>query len=367
MKTNLNSISSTISKIKKYLAIALCIVIALVATYLGGKQKLVGAPMIGLFISIIIVNLLPTIDKDFKAGTTFAGKKFLNLGIILAGATLNFKEILGYGAKALPLIIINIIIAFTVAYFIGKKLQLSLNTCTLVGGGTSICGGTAIATLATIIKAKETEIAYAMTAIFLFDIFAALAFPYLSSFLGFTANQFGFLAGAAINDTSSVAAAEATYSVLNNVDLNLAITVKLTRTTMLIVVAIIFTVITIRNQSKTQGSLGKEMTSSSSNSPKKMSIGQTVIKVFPWFIFIFLLMAIFNTLGAFDNIKGASNFFKKGYKFLNTTALAGVGFKIQFKDLLRKGIKPIILGGCTWLAVAITSLLFINLFASYIG
>lgn len=353
----MNSQQNTIN-VKKYLAIILCIAIAVVATYLGDLQKLMGAPMIGLFISIIIVNILPSIDKDFKAGTTFAGKKFLNLGIILAGATLNFKEILGYGAKALPLIIINIIISFAVAYLIGKKLSLSTNTCTLVGGGTSICGGTAIATLSSIIKAKETEIAYAMTAIFLFDIFAALAYPYLSNSLGLTPNQFGFLAGAAINDTSSVAASEATYNVLNNLDISLAITVKLTRTTMLIVLAVIFTVITVRNESKNNSLQGGQ---------SQASVFQTVIKVFPWFIFIFLLMAVFNTLGVFKNISGAASFFKKGYKFLITTALAGVGFKIQLKDLLTKGLKPIILGGCTWLAVAASSLLFIKLFASYIG
>lgn len=354
--------------VKKYMAIILCIAIAVIATYLGGKQKLVGAPMIGLFISIIIVNFLPSIDKDFKAGTTFAGKKFLNLGIILAGATLNFKEILGYGAKALPLIIINIIISFSVAYLIGKKLKLSTNTCTLVGGGTSICGGTAIATLSTIIKAKETEIAYAMTAIFLFDILAALAYPYLSNVLALTPNQFGFLAGTAINDTSSVAASEATYNVLNNLDQNLAITVKLTRTTMLIVLAIIFTIITVRNESKANNALGNGLAPSDSSTPiRKPSIFQTVIKVFPWFILIFLVMAILNTLGAFQNINGASSFFKDGYKFFITTALAGVGFKIHLKDLLTKGAKPIILGGCTWLAVAASSLLFITLFASFIG
>lgn len=362
MNTNLNTKPTTNFNLKKYFAIALCIGIAIVATYLGGMQKLIGTPMIGLFISMLIVNFMPSVDKDFKAGTTFAGKKFLSFGIILAGATLNFKEILGYGAKALPLIIFNIIIAFSVAYFVGRKLKVSQNTCTLVGGGTCICGGTAIATLASIIKAKETEIAYAMTAIFLFDIFAALVYPYVSGFLGLTANQFGFLAGTAINDTSSVAAAEATYNVLNNLDLNLAITVKLTRTTMLIVLAVIFTVMTVRKQAQAIDSLGEP-----SDAQKKISIGQTIIKVFPWFILIFLVMAILNTLGVFQNIGGASSFFKKGYKFLIAAALAGVGFKIQFKDLITKGIKPIILGGCTWAAVAVSSLIFVKLFAAYVG
>lgn len=356
---------------KSYLAIFICVIIAVVATYLGGLQHVIGAPMIGLFIGMLIVNLLPSVDKDFKKGTTFAGKKCLNIGIILAGATLNFSQIIGYGAKALPLIIFNICLSFTVAYFVGKKLNLSDNTCTLVGGGTSICGGTAIATLASIIKAKETEIAYAMTAIFLFDILAALVYPYLAGALNLTANQFGFLAGTAINDTSSVAASEATYNALHGLDLNLAITVKLTRTTMLIALAVIFTILAIRKEAKqnalvTAGQSTSNI-SSEATATKQPSVGQTVLKVFPWFILWFLVMAILNTIGLFSGIEGLSELFKTGYKFFITVALAGVGFKIQFKDLLTKGIKPIILGGCTWLAVAASSMLFIYLFASYVG
>lgn len=351
---------------KSYLAIAVCFVIAIIASYLGGLQHIIGAPMIGLFIGMLIVNMLPSIDKDFKKGTTFAGKKCLTVGIILAGATLNFNQILGYGAKALPLIIFNICLSFSVAYFVGKKLKLSNNTCTLVGGGTSICGGTAIATLSSIIKAKETEIAYAMTAIFLFDILAALAYPYLASAMNLTANQFGFLAGTAINDTSSVAASEATYNALMGLDLNLAITVKLTRTTMLIALAVIFTVIAIRNQAK---SMNEQSNGSSAEvaATDQLSVGQTVLKVFPWFILGFLAMAILNTFGLFSAIDGLSSLFKTGYKFFITMALAGVGFKIQFKDLFTKGVKPIILGGCTWLAVATSSIIFIYVFAGYIG
>ena len=125
--------------------------------------------MVALLVSMIICNIVPKIDKDFKAGTTFASKKFLNWGIILTGATLSFADILGTGVKALPLIIFNILLAFTVALFVGKKLGVSDNTSTLVGGGTCICGGTAIATLSRIIKAHEQEIAFAMAAIFLFD------------------------------------------------------------------------------------------------------------------------------------------------------------------------------------------------------
>ena len=203
---------------------------------------------------------------------------------------------------------------------------------------------------------KQTEIASAMTAIFLFDIFAALVYPYLACALNLTPNQFGFLAGTAINDTSSVAASEATYNALNGLDLNLAITVKLTRTTMLIALAVIFTVITIRQQSKNNAA-----------NMEQTSISKTVFKVFPWFILGFLLMAVLNTVGLFQAVDGLDKFFKTSYKLFITVALAGVGFKIKFKELLTKGIKPIILGGCTWLAVAASSMIFIHLFKGFIG
>ena len=350
---------------KSYFAILVCVLIAVVATFLGGFQNVIGAPMIGLFIGMLIVNVLPSIDKDFKKGTTWVGKKCLMVGIILAGATLNFNQILGFGAKALPLIAFNLCLSFAVAYFVGRKLGLSDNTCTLVGGGTAICGGTAIATLSSIIKAKESEIAYAMTAIFLFDIVAALLYPYLAPVLNLTPNQFGFLAGTAINDTSSVAASEATYGALMGIDSNLAITIKLTRTTMLIVVAIVFTVLAIRKQAKANAS--QATAANQAAATEQLSVGKTVLKVFPWFILGFLFMAILNTTGLFNMVEGLPSLFKNGYKFFITVALAGVGFKIQFKDLFTKGVKPIILGGCTWLALAASSLIFIFAFAGYVG
>lgn len=345
---------------KKRLAIIVCIIIAVAATFLGGMQKVVGAPMLGLLIGMAVVNTMPSLDKDFKSGTSFAGKKFLNLGIIITGATLNFNQILGLGAKAMPLLLFNMGLAFIIAFTVGKKLELSRNTSTLVASGTTICGGTAIATMASIIEAKESEIAYAMTAIFLFDIFAALIYPYLATGLGLTLNQFGFLAGSSINDTSSVVAAESTYSVLNGIDSNFAITVKLARTTLLILLVVITTIIKVKNQSA-------NVSYETGKSSEKVSMGKAIVNTFPKFILVFLLMAILNTFGVFSGISGASKLFSKASKFFITTALAGVGFKIQFKDLLTKGLKPILLGGASWLAVSISSLLFITLFANYIG
>jgi len=314
--------------------------------------------MVALLVSMIACNLIPSLDKDFKAGTTFASKKFLNWGIILTGATLSFADILGTGVKALPLILFNILLSFTVAFIVRSKLGVTENTSILVGGGTCICGGTAIATLSPIIHAAEEEIAFAMAAIFLFDTLSAFSYPYLAGALHLTNNQFAFLGGTAINDTSSVAGAQATYVGLNSLgEWNGALNVKLVRTTMLIFVALIWTVVMAkRAQNESGGEQG--------------SLIAVIKKTFPMFILWFVVMAGLNTFGVFNfSIAGktAGSLLGKVAKFLFASALAGVGFKIKFKDVFSKGIKPIALGGITWLCVAASSMVFIHLFSGYVG
>lgn len=347
-------------KCGKPLAIALCIVIGVLAnmsTELQGAwfgRTIIGGPMLALLVSMIICNLLPSISKDFKDGTTYCSKQFLNWGIIATGGTLSFAAILGTGVKALPLIIFNVLLSFTVALVVGRKLKVSENTSILVGGGTCICGGTAIATLSRIIKAHEAEIAFAMAAIFLFDTLAAFSYPYLIDALGMTPNQFAFVAGTAINDTSSVAGAQATYqAMIGDASFQGALNVKLVRTTMLIFVAIAWTFIMATRARK------------NGEAAQNDSMLAVVKKTFPMFILWFVVMAGLNTIGMFS-AEGISLLGKAG-KYLFAAALAGVGFKIKFKDVFSKGLKPIALGGITWLSVAIASYTFAFLFAGYIG
>ena len=347
-------------KYGKMFAIILCLIIGALANQSTSLQKVllgrtvIGGPMVALLVTMVFCNLLPTVSKEFKEGTTYCSKQFLNWGTIATGGTLSFAAILGTGVKALPLIVINVILSFSVALLIGKKLGVTQNTSILVGGGTAICGGTAIATLSRIIKAKEEESAFAMAAIFLFDTLAAFSYPYLMTALGFTPNQFAFVAGAAINDTSSVAGAQATYqSMIGDASFQGALNVKLVRTTMLIFVALAWTFI-VAAQSKKDSA-------ASQNS----NIFSVIQKSFPMFILWFVLMAGLNTIGVFSDT-GVS-FLSKCGKFLFSAALAGVGFKIKFKDVFSKGLKPIALGGVTWICVALCSFAFAFIFSGYVG
>ena len=347
--------------------LSFCAVFAAIAMLLASVQSVVGAPLIGMFFGIIILNLFPKLLPKVKDGAAFSSKTVLRLGIILCGGTLSFATILGAGGSALPFILLSIAMAFVTACLLGKYVfHVSVNTRVLVAGGTSICGGTAIATLAGVIDADEEEVAYAMTAIFLFDVLAALMWPYVAMGLGMSPEQFSILAGIAINDVSSVTAAGATYDALMGSAAysasgvtggDLAVIVKLTRVVMLVFVALAVMVWNMRRQSKVAGA---------AETGSKGSVASQVLHAFPLFILGFLAMALLNTVIDFSTIQigtlTLSSLFKTANKFLITVALVGVGSKVDLRSLLSKGIRPVLLGGCTWAVVAVICLTYTLVF-----
>ena len=146
-------------------------------------------------------------------------------------------------------------------------MEIPYRLKTLIGVGTAICGGSAIAAISPIIEADEMEIAYSISTIFLFNIIAVLIFPPLGHLLGFSDKAFGLWAGTAINDTSSVVAAGYAFS---NAAGAYATIVKLTRTTMIIPIAIIYSIITAYQKKK--------------EANKDSEVNFSLKKIFPWFI-----------------------------------------------------------------------------------
>lgn len=348
-----------------YFGLILCVVVAAVSTFLGGLQHFVGAPMLGLVIGILLANLLPSdIVAKAKSGAAFSSKVILRAGIILTGGTLSFATIVGAGGSALPYIILSIVFAFITACLVGKYvIKVSPNTRILVAGGTSICGGTAVATLAGVLDADEDEMAYAMTAIFLFDLIATLIWPYVALGMGFSPEQFSVLAGIAINDVASVTAAGATFdSLMGAAAFNaagvsggeLAVIVKLTRVVMLVFVALAVMCWSIWSKGKQEGS---EAASGKSAFSK-------VASAFPVFILGFLGLAVVNTIFPLSNIaiggQTLASLMKTVSKFFITMALVGVGCKISLRDMFTKGVKPILLGGCTWAIVALFTFSYVT-------
>ena len=252
---------------------------------------------------------------------------------------MNLFHVLQVGTESLSIIVCTLTASFLTAYFVGKTLALDGKMTTLIGVGTSICGGSAIAATAPVIKAKDAEVAHAISTIFLFNIIAVFIFPALGSVFGMSDIGFGMWAGTAINDTSSVVAAGAAWSnmVGNDKALAYATIVKLTRTLMIVPITLVLAVITARNTKKEQ-----EATSSFS-----------IASVFPWFVLWFLVTALVNT---FLELGQISNVFVVAGKYMIVMAMVAIGLNTDLKKLIKNGFKPIFLGICCWSAVAIVSL-----------
>jgi uncharacterized integral membrane protein (TIGR00698 family) len=317
--------------------VLLSFVIALISTYLGKQFPIIGGAVFGIIIGIAINN---TVGKPKKSlnGVTFTSKKILQWAIIVLGAGLSLTQVWKTGLNSFSVMIFTLSTAFLAAYGFGKLMGIPSNLKALIGVGTAICGGSAIAAISPIIEADEMEIAYSISTIFLFNIIAVLIFPPLGHLLGFSDNAFGLWAGTAINDTSSVVAAGYAFS---NAAGTYATIVKLTRTTMIIPISLIFSVLISIQKKKNAKDTGK--------------VNYSLKKIFPWFILWFLVASLLNTLGLFDatsikyiNILG---------KFMIVMALSAVGLSADFKKMLKTGIKPMILGLIVWFTVAIVSLI----------
>ena len=218
-------------KIKEFLpGISISILISLIAWYLGNLFPIIVGPVIGLFIGLLLASLLINQER-FIIGMQFTSKKVLQYAVVLLGFGLNLSQVFNVGLTSLPIILTTIATALITAYVIHKLFKLDSEIVTLVGVGSSICGGSAIAATAPVIKAKDESIATAISVIFFFNILAALLFPHLGSWLGLSNQGFAIFAGTAVNDTSSVTATASSWDSLHGTSiLEQATIVKLTRT-----------------------------------------------------------------------------------------------------------------------------------------
>jgi uncharacterized integral membrane protein (TIGR00698 family) len=317
--------------------IGLSFIIAVVANYLGKQFPIIGGAVFAIILGILINNTVGKPKASLK-GVTFTSKKILQWAIIVLGAGLSLKQVWKTGLSSFSVMIFTLSAAFLAAYGFGKLLGIPSKLKALIGVGTAICGGSAIAAVSPIIEADEMEIAYSISTIFLFNIMAVLIFPPLGHLLGFSDNAFGLWAGTAINDTSSVVAAGYAFSSAAGA---YATIVKLTRTTMIIPISLIFSVLVSVQKKKEAKDTGK--------------VNYSFKKIFPWFILWFLIASLLNTLGLFSAAT-VKNINALG-KFMIVMALSAVGLSADFKKMLKTGLKPMLLGLIVWFTVSIVSLI----------
>lgn len=327
---------------KNYKGILLCLVIAIPCWFLGKKFPIVGGPVFGIILGMIITLFIKD-KKDLQSGITFTSKKILQYAVILLGFGMNLSVVLQTGKQSLPIILVTISTSLIVSYVLHKAMKIPSKISTLIGVGSSICGGSAIAATAPVIEASDEEVAQSISVIFLFNMIAALLFPTLGTLLGFytkSGEAFGIFAGTAINDTSSVTAAASTWDSmyhLQSATLDKAVTVKLTRTLAIIPITLVLSFFKLRKNKDGQ----------------KVNLK----KVFPFFIIYFVLASLITTISIHMGV--SADFFtpfKELSKFFIVLAMVAIGLNTNVIQLIKKGGKPILLGFICWISITCMSL-----------
>ncbi len=343
---------------RKGKGVVFCVAIAVPAwilVKLFSPLEVIGSPVIAILSGMLITIFIK--DKSsLKEGISFTSKKILQYAVILLGFGLNIATVGKVGSISLPIIISTISTALLTAFIIHKALHIPSKTAALIGVGSSICGGSAIAAAAPVIKADDEEIAQAVSVIFFFNVLAALIFPSLGSFLGLTNEGFGLFAGTAINDTSSVTAAASTWDTLHQTGgtvLEYATIVKLTRTLAIIPITLLLALLRLKKDNTAAEGKGSAV---------------NLISIFPMFILYFILTSIITTAAvtlchgeALSAANHLFSFFKQLSKFFIVMAMGAIGFNTDIVKLIKGGKKPLIMGFFCWIAIAGVSLLLQHL------
>lgn len=314
----------------------LCLVIAVPSWFLGQAVPVIGGPVFAILIGMILTLIL-TKKEPFTAGINYTSKKILQAAVVFLGFGMNLTEILAKGKQSLPIIVSTITTSLVIAFVLYKALKLRTNNAILVGVGSSICGGSAIAATAPVIDASDEEVAQSISVIFLFNVLAALIFPTLGGILGLSNEGFGLFAGTAINDTSSVTAAATAWDGIHGSNtLDAAAIVKMTRTLAIIPITLVLAIYRGRKEKSSKGS------------------SFSLRKSFPYFVLLFVLASIVTTL--FQLPADVTAPLKDLSKFLIVMAMAAIGLNTNIIKLIKTGGKPIFTGFCCWVGIALVSL-----------
>ena len=316
--------------------VGLCLVIALVAEYAAQFVPLIGAPIIAIFIGVVLTNLVGSQRVANRLRIKEVSGYALRAGIVILGATLNLRDVVSSGATSLPILALTITLGLAFPLLLGRWFGVDWRMRCLIGMGTTICGASAIAALAPVLRAKTEDIAYSISVIFFFNMLAVIIFPVLGHWMHLSDTGFGMWAGTAVNDTSAVVAAGFAYSHDAG---TYATIVKLTRTTLIIPLVLGFGLL----MPWLDPEHAKEAT----------HLGARLKKAVPWFIGLFVIASLVNTLGL---IGPAAPALQLVARFVLVVALAAVGMQAHWRAFAGAGMGPLLLGLGTWAVVALSSL-----------
>jgi uncharacterized integral membrane protein (TIGR00698 family) len=314
------------------LGVLLCTAVAGVATGLGRLVPVVGAPVIGLLLGVLI-TVVRRPSRRLTAGIAFCSHQVLQVAVAALGLQLTLGKALAAGAQSLPVLLGTLAICLVAAVVVGRLLRVRSNLRTLVGVGTAICGASAIAAITPIIDAAAVDVAYALSTVFVFNAIAVVVFPLIGHGLAMSQQAFGLFAGTAINDTSSVVAAGSVYGVDAGQH---AVVVKLTRTLFIIPICVGLA-LWRRRRSSTRAPVPR------------------VTQMVPWFLVAFV--AASGLVSVAPPPAALRDAFNAVALFLIATALVAIGLTTDLLRVRSTGPRPLLLGAVLWVVVSVSSLL----------
>ncbi len=313
--------------------------VAAVATAAGTEVPVVGGPVFGIVLGVLTALIMRP-GARLRPGLGFASKPVLQSSIVVLGATLPLQQVARVGLRSLPVMLGTLAIALAGTWVLGRMLGVRGDAQLLIGVGTAICGASAIAATQAVIRAKESQVAYAIGTIFTFNVVAVLLFPQLGHLMGLEPHAFGLWAGTAINDTSSVVAAGYAYGGDAG---PYSVVVKLTRALMLVPIVLALALWMARRDASKQHDAG--------GGPFG---GLPWTKLVPLFLVGFVAASALTTVGVVPS-EWSPTLTAVG-TFLITTALSGIGLSLRPSDVRRAGPRPLLLGTALWVLVGVSSI-----------
>lgn len=315
---------------KVYVILLVTLSVALAVTYIPCVRSfgLWVTPPLALFLGLAFALVF---GQPFPGFNKKMSKKLLQYSVVGLGFGMNIEASLASGKEGMLFTIVSVFGTLLIGWLIGRKmLKVDRNTSYLISSGTAICGGSAIAAVGPVIKAKDSEMSVALGTVFILNAIALFVFPAIGRALGLDEQQFGTWAAIAIHDTSSVVGAGTAYG---EEALKVATTIKLTRALWIIPVAFLTSFIF-----RTKGS--------------KVNI--------PWFILFFVLAMVANTYLLCDYPQIGTVVSGISRKCLTITMFF-IGASLSPSVLKSVGVKPLVQGVLLWVIISVGSLLFIML------
>ncbi|HEU4940776.1 MAG TPA: putative sulfate exporter family transporter [Candidatus Eisenbacteria bacterium] len=314
--------------------LALAVLVALAARLVHQSLPksvgtILGEVLFAVVIGLVVGNAI-RLPESMRPGLKFAFHAVLRTAIVLLGATFSFRQVLQIGGKAVLLVVVLMAIALTAAHLLGRAAGIPGRLATLIGVGTAVCGNSAIAATAPVIRARDDEVSFAIATNTVFGTLAVLLYPLIGKFTHMGDAAYGTWAGTAVNDTSQVVAAGFAYGDLAG---RVATAVKLTRNALMGGVILAIGIAYARS--------GADVAAGSAWGRVKQS--------FPIFVVGFLVMALLNTLGFFVWLSAqvhvdVPRVLLEASRALILVALAAVGLSTRLESMRQTGLKPFLIG-----------------------